>query len=86
MCSCNHHPNQDVKCFRHLQKVACGTFSSIIYPLLLPQVAYVTTDISSQHRLYSGASLMAQQVKNPPAVQDTQEMQFQSLSQGDPLE
>ena len=86
MCSCNHHPNQDVKCFHYLQKVASGTFSSIIYPLLLPQVTEVTTDISSQHRLYSGASQMAQQVKNPPAMQDTQEIEIKSLSQGDPLE
>ena len=32
------------------------------------------------------ASLMAQQVKNPPAVQETQEMGIQSLGQEDPLE
>ena len=29
---------------------------------------------------------MAQQVKNPPAVQETQEIQVQSLGQEDPLE
>ena len=29
---------------------------------------------------------MAQQVKNPPAMQETQEMQFWSLGQEDPLE
>ena len=29
---------------------------------------------------------MAQWVKNPPAMQETQEMQFQSLGQEDPLE
>ena len=29
---------------------------------------------------------MAQQFKNPPAMQDTQEMQVQSLGQEDPLE
>ena len=29
---------------------------------------------------------MAQQVKNPPAVQETQEMPVQSLCQEDPLE
>ena len=29
---------------------------------------------------------MAQWVKNPPVMQETQEMHFQSLSQGDPLE
>ena len=29
---------------------------------------------------------MAQQIKNPPAVQETQETQFQSLCQEDPLE
>ena len=29
---------------------------------------------------------MAQQVKNPPAMQETQEMRVQSLGQGDPLE
>ena len=29
---------------------------------------------------------MAQQVKNPPAVQETQEMRVQSQSQKDPLE
>ena len=29
---------------------------------------------------------MAQQVKNPPAVQETQELQVQSLGQEDPLE
>ena len=29
---------------------------------------------------------MAQQVKNPPAVQETQEMPVQSLRQEDPLE
>ena len=34
----------------------------------------------------SGASLMAQQVKNLPTVQETQEMQVQSLGQEDPLE
>ena len=32
------------------------------------------------------ASLMAQQVKSPPAVQETQEMWIQSLGQEDPLE
>ena len=32
------------------------------------------------------ASLMAQQVKNPPAVQETQKMQVQSLGQEDSLE
>ena len=31
-------------------------------------------------------SLMAQQVKNPPAMQKTQQIQFQSLSREDPLE
>ena len=29
---------------------------------------------------------MAQRVKTPPAMQETQEMQVQSLDQGDPLE
>ena len=29
---------------------------------------------------------MTQQVKNPPAVQETQEMRIQSLGQEDPLE
>ena len=29
---------------------------------------------------------MAQQLKNPPAIQETQEMQVQSLGQEDPLE
>ena len=33
-----------------------------------------------------GASLMAQQVKNLPAMQETQEMQIHSLGQEDPLE
>ena len=32
------------------------------------------------------ASLMAQQIKNPPAMQETQEMWIQSLGQEDPLE
>ena len=32
------------------------------------------------------ASLMAQQIKNPPAMQETQEMWMQSLAQEDPLE
>ena len=30
--------------------------------------------------------MMAQQVKNPPAMQETQEMWAQSLGQEDPLE
>ena len=34
----------------------------------------------------SGHSLMAQQVKNLPAMQETQEMQVQSLDREDPLE
>ena len=34
----------------------------------------------------SGASLMAQWVKNPPAMQETQKMWVQSLDQKDPLE
>ena len=34
----------------------------------------------------TGASPMAQQVKNPPSVQETQEMQVQFLGQEDPLE
>ena len=33
-----------------------------------------------------GASLMAQQVKNPTAMQDPQEMQVRSLGLGDSLE
>ena len=33
-----------------------------------------------------GASLMAQQVKNPLAMQETQEMQFGSLGQEDSLQ
>ena len=33
-----------------------------------------------------GASLMAQWVKNPPIMQETQEKQVQSLGQEDPLE
>ena len=33
-----------------------------------------------------GASLMVQRVKNPPAVQESQETQVQSLGQEDPLE
>ena len=33
-----------------------------------------------------GGTPMAQQVKNLPAIQETQEMWFQSLGQGDPLE
>ena len=32
------------------------------------------------------ASLMAQQATNPPAIQETQEMQVQSLGREDPLE
>ena len=32
------------------------------------------------------ASLVAQMVKNPPAMQELQEMLFQSLDQEDPLE
>ena len=32
------------------------------------------------------ASLVAQMVKNPPAMQETQEIQVQSLGQKDPLE
>ena len=32
------------------------------------------------------ASPMAQWVKNPPAIQETQEMQVRSLDQEDPLE
>ena len=32
------------------------------------------------------ASLMAQRVKNPPAMQETQENQVRSLGQEDPLE
>ena len=32
------------------------------------------------------ASLMAQWVKNPPAVHETQETQIQSLGQEDPLD
>ena len=36
--------------------------------------------------LYVGPSLMAQQVNNPPALQETQEIQVRSLGQEDPLE
>ena len=35
---------------------------------------------------YLGASLMAQAVKNLPAMQEPQEMQIRSLDQEDPLE
>ena len=31
-------------------------------------------------------TILAQQVKNPPAMQETQEMQVQSMGQEDPLE
>ena len=34
----------------------------------------------------NGASLMAQQVKNPPAIQETQKTWVQSLGWEDPLE
>ena len=36
--------------------------------------------------IYSAPSLMAQQVKNPPAMQDVQETQVKSLGWEDPLE
>ena len=35
---------------------------------------------------HKAASLLAQQVKNPPAVQETQETWVQSLGREDPLE
>ena len=37
------------------------------------------------HGIYQ-ASMMAQTVTNPPAMQETQEMRVQSLGQEDPLE
>ena len=36
--------------------------------------------------IHSAPSLMAQQVKNPPAMQDVQETQVKSLGWEDPLE
>ena len=36
--------------------------------------------------MYAWASLMAQQVKNPPAMQETQETRVRSLGWEDPLE
>ena len=42
--------------------------------------------MENNKRGQSRASLMAQQVKNPPAVQETQETQIWSLRQEDPLE
>ena len=42
--------------------------------------------MENNKRGQSRASLMAQWVKNPPAVQETQETQIWSLRQEDPLE
>ena len=43
-------------------------------------------EIMSHPRVWPAASPMAQQVKNPPAMQETPDTQFQSLGQEDPLE
>ena len=42
--------------------------------------------ISSKNSNINKASLMAQQVKNSPAVQETQETRVRFLGQQDPLE
>ena len=46
----------------------------------------ITQNRTQLKRISSSSSSMAQGVKNPPAVQETQEMSVQSLGQKDPLE
>ena len=55
------------------------------------QVSYragIRTQVLTHHSFWreARASLMAQRVKNPPAMQETQEMWVQSLGREDPLE
>ena len=54
--------------------------------LLIPVQATSRLFITFPHPLFVGASPMAQWVKNPPAVQETQETWVQSLGWEDPLE
>ena len=67
---------------------ACGMYISQLIPMLLP-----ITEIfdCSYFDFYfclclKWASWIAQQVKNSPAMQETQEIWVQSLGQEDPLE
>ena len=46
---------------------------------------YFKVNLGARYRV-NGASLMAPRVNNPPAVQETQEMQVQFLGLEDPLE
>ena len=46
----------------------------------------ITQNRTQLKQISSSSSSMAQGVKNPPAVQETQEMSVQSLGQKDPLE
>ena len=47
---------------------------------------YIHTHTHTHTHIYIQASLMAQQVKNPPVMQETRETGVRSLSREDPLE
>ena len=55
-------------------------------PTVDPQARPTTVTILSEHRYSFIYMVMAQVVKNPPAMQQTQETWVQSLGREDPLE
>ena len=63
-------------------------FLPVCFILYIPLYIFIMLENHSfvERRFYNGASQVVQWVKNQPAMQETEEMHFQSLGREDPLE
>ena len=68
----------------HKEKLTLSLFCSIQFGSMQILSAIIEGQFRGTSKVGKGASPMAQWVKNPPAMQETQEMQAQSLSWEDP--